>query len=176
MSYGYVYAPVSGEIWALDYYCKKAGHPAHPTVGGSGYDHPIDLGEGLSDGTVIRFRGTSNIKSIKVEHIGNVCATDPSPWTDGVKVHMYTGYNATGTLVGTVLYGHLKERLADGTVKNKPSGSWGQYLGKLPHDCNCGCSIGIHVHMECKGGSRNSLSCEQQVYTSTWFYRWTMPV
>lgn len=186
MSYAYVYAPKSGTIWSLACYCRKTGCNSsppcgtgcdHKIVGGSGYGNPIDLGNGWTAGTDILFRGSSNILSIYVTHINNVCSGgSPAPWTYGVKVDLYTGYNKSGTLLGTALYGHLQNRLANGTTKNKPTGSWAQYLGEMPSNCACGCSDGIHVHMESKGASRNSLSCEQSVTTSTWFYRWVMPV
>lgn len=177
--YFYVYSPQSGEILSLDCYCHVQGCNTvppcgtgcnHTIVGGSGYCCPIDLGW-YGVGTDMIFRGSSNIKSIKIVHIGNVCATDPSPWTDGVKVHLYAQPNQV-CWFGEVLYGHLQNRAPNGRKVNRPSSGWAEYLGELPRDCACSCSRGIHVHMECRGGVRTSKSCHDQVYTSSWLYRW----
>jgi hypothetical protein len=82
--------------------------------------------------------------------------------------------------IGTVLYGHLDQRennAPNWSIYNYPyPNNGGKNLGKFPQDCNCGCSTGIHLHTECKGGIRNPLSCGQQVTgNSSWFYRFNVP-
>lgn len=186
MAYAYVYSPVSGQIWSRECYCRYAGCPdvppcgagcEHTKVGGSLYCCPIDIGDGLGEGTLIRFRGSSNIQSIKVNHIGNVCGdTNLHPWTDGVKVQLYAQPYAV-CWFGAVLYGHLQNRqIAHGTVLNRPSTGWNTItippLGELPADCRCGCSDGIHIHMEGRDGTPTGLGCDSPVYTTTWLYRW----
>jgi hypothetical protein len=181
MPYGYVYAPTSGSVWSLDCYCSWPGCNSTPPCGGAGCDHvivggagfccPIDVGGG-SDGTVISFRANSVVQSIQIERISNVCSSGSSPWTDGIKVHMYRYPNAV-CYMGTVLYGHLRDRTADNQTINRGGSDWNQYLGMLPSDCACGCSSGIHIHMETNVGSRNSRTCGASVYEGTsWLYNW----
>lgn len=178
-----VYAPVSGQLKSLDCYCNKAGcnsvppcgpsRCVHTIVGGAGFFGPIDIGW-LTEGTVIYFRRSSGIASIKIEYINNVCANVGSPWTDGIKVHMYRQPNAA-CYMGTMLYGHLKNRatyVSNGQIINFP-GSWAQAVGQLPADCVCGCTTKIHVHIECNIGSRLSASCGNSVTTSNWIYSWS---
>lgn len=179
----YVYAPVSGQLVSLDCYCSKAGCNStppcgpsgctHTIVGGAGFSSPIDMGW-FSNGTIIRFRASSGVQSIEIEYISNVCASVGSPWTDGIKVHMYRFQNRS-CYMGTILYGHLKRRVrfvADGAWFNYPSGGWAQPIGKLPADCLCGCSTGIHIHMETNVGTRTSQSCGNSLTTSSWIYSW----
>jgi hypothetical protein len=97
----YIYSPVNAQVWALECYCKKTGCNLVPPCGPSGCVHtivggsegfccPIDLGGGLADGTVIPFRASNRVNSIKIEYINSVCGGGtPTPWTYGIKVHMY---------------------------------------------------------------------------------------
>ena len=157
--------------------CRTCNH----TITQSGYIKPIDIGGGWQGGNVITFYGTSNIKSIKIEYVSNICSGGtPTPWTYGVKVHLYKNPDAC-CLIGTVLYAHLQNRetyAPNWSVWNYPyPNSGGKHLGQVPADCQCGCSSGIHLHMECKsGGTRNTLTCGVQVIqNSTWLYRFTVP-
>jgi hypothetical protein len=178
-SYAYVYVPKNGEVWALETYCQldNSGHIVVGNAGDSGFGDPVDVGDtSWAKGDDILFRATSDILSFKVVRFDKICSDLTAPWTNGLKLELYTGYNATGQQIGEVLYGHLKNPLSNGVIKNKPTLGWAEYLGEMPADCDCGCSTGIHVHMECKGGNRNSsLICPQGVNTSTWLYRWVNP-
>lgn len=176
MADAWVFSPVSATLLYKDYYGCPSG-PAHTIVGGSSYCCPMDIGW-LASGTGIYFRGSSNILSIKVVHIDNVCAnTSLIPWTYGVKVHLYKFPGAV-CKIGTVLYGHLNDnRPPNGSIFDKGASSWFRSLGTVPSDCDCGCSDGIHVHMECLNtGKRTSLSCNSPVTAgSTWLYKFVVP-
>ncbi|MGQ9682787.1 MAG: hypothetical protein ACUVX9_09645 [Anaerolineae bacterium] len=154
---GYVLAPFSGEVWSKECYCHMPGcnnsppcEPSgctHTVTQGAGWGRPFDIGGALN--TVVKFYASVYVRSIRIEYVGNICAdTSLHPWTDGIKVHMYGQSGASGTYFGAVLYGHLKDRglyVSNGQVINSGSNI---SLGKLPSDCACGCSSGIHVHME----------------------------
>ena len=164
MSYVYVYAPVTGLNWGQATYCSSGG--AHTVVSCLGGCCPIDISG--SQGNSIYFYGSADIKSIRTTRVSRVCAdTTLIPWTDGVVVDIY-GQLYGQCYLGSVGYGHLEERVADGLYNSNTL-----KLGKLPANCNCGCSSGIHVHMQRTNGSSNSFSCYQQLYAgSTWVYRW----
>ncbi len=57
---------------------------------------------------------------------------------------MYMDLNGQGDWAGQVAYGHLRDWIGNGT--HNTNNLW---LGRMPNDCNCGCSDGIHVHMQC---------------------------
>lgn len=184
----YVYAPINGEVWSLDCYCHgpcaNAQPPdcgsascKHTVVGGAGEQpiwKPADIVGGIA-GTYVCFFA-SGAESIQVQHINNVCASGVTPWTCGVKVLMYRLPNQV-CLMGTVVYGHLQNRIADGYTANRPPEGWGLIVGELPANCNCGCSDLIHTHMEFNIGSRrSSLSCNPSTYvyaSSSWIYSYT---
>lgn len=163
MAYVYVYAPVSGQNWGQTTYCST-GNP-HTVVSSLGGCCPIDISG--SAGNSLYFYGSSLIKSIKTRRVTGVCASDPAPWTDGVVVEFYGQINAQ-CYIGSVGYGHVQNRISDGVYNTNT-----KKIGELPPDCACGCSRGVHVHMQRTNGFSNSFSCWQQLYAgSTWIYRW----
>ncbi len=176
MAYAYVYAPFSGEIWGKQNYCD--GTPTtpptpHTVVNTLGGGLPIDIGD-VVENTSVYFRGSSVIKSV-VTTRADVCKTQTGDWDQGVVVKMYTGYNGTGSLISQVAYGHLRNWIGNGT--HNTNNLW---LGRMPNDCACGCSDGIHVHMQCgNGGTITSLAAcaGVNVYAgSTWIYRLRVPL
>ncbi len=135
-----VYAPFNGNIWNLDTYCAGG---THTNVYGLWGSRPADLFAG--QGTAVRLWVSTNVKSVNIQRCDCVCRTDPSPWDDGINVAMFSGYNCTGSNLGTVAFGHLNNRHSNG-YHNSPNG---RIMGYLPADCACGCSSGIHCHIEC---------------------------
>ncbi|MBK6319724.1 MAG: hypothetical protein IPF51_13330 [Dehalococcoidia bacterium] len=193
----YVYAPVSGQITALDYYCGDGYHPRN-----YGNVSPIDIGGG-GGGSLI-FKASSNVKSIHIGH-WSLCSGYGSPWSDGVYVELYS---AEGTpywaKFGAVYYGHVANRAAE---------SWPNYngssvtLGTVPSSCPCGvcynpccegddcwctpicdpcncCYQGAHSHFELRNDSPVSsvnpnLYCGKQMYagdSSSWVYKWQVAI
>jgi len=162
-SYYYVYAPRSGTNWGQATYCSNGStHTNTSTLcGGS----PMDISG--PQGGAVTFYGSSLVKSIKTTQVSGVCASDPAPWNNGVNVNLYSGLNGTGTLIGCVGYGHLENRVANGTYNVNV-----KQVGTLPADCSCGCSSGIHVHME-GSGTQQAIACYNTVTGgTTWIYRW----
>lgn len=163
MAYVYVYAPVSGWNWGQDTYCSGGQHTVVSALGGC---CPIDIG-GASAETPLYFYGSSLIKSIRTRRVSGVCVSDPAPWTYGVVVDFFGQLNAQCP-IGTVGYGHVKSRIADGVYNTNSI-----EIGRLPPNCGCSCSTAIHVHIQRTGGSSQSFSCYQYLYAgSTWIYRW----
>jgi len=164
----YVYAPVSGSNWGQSTYCCCGG--THPTVWCIGGSQPIDIGTGSI--VPVYFWASGNVASIRVSHCNGVCISQAHPWTEGVKVEMYTGSNATGTKIGTVGYGHVTSRTGTGVFNVSM-----RQLGYLPYNCTTqcgGCSSGIHVHMQ-GNGTAYSFSCYQSLSVgSTRVYRWVI--
>lgn len=198
MAYYYVYSPFSGTLWGQDCYCGNCldGNPCNSggfctscgstqckhNTGISGLCCPTDIGGSAS--TAVKLYVSSNILSIRTIRTGPnddgdaLCATAPPSgfeWVnEGVKVELYTGQNGGGTKVGTVFFGHLKSRIANG-VYNSPNGIRIGYLGD--QDCNCACYHGIHTHMERSSGNSGYTyhrNCYTSLTTSTAIYRWTV--
>jgi hypothetical protein len=132
--------------------------------------------------TAVVLRTTSTIQSIKTIRTGPnddgdaLCASAPPPgfaWVnEGVKVLLYTGTGGGGSLVGTVFYGHLKSRIANGTY-NSPNLKTIGYLGD--QNCNCACYQGIHVHMarsSANSGFSYHRYCNYPLGTNGTVYRW----
>lgn len=140
----------------------------------------VDIG-GPANSSV-RMYVSSNIRSIRTIKTGpnddgdSLCGAAPPAgfaWVnEGVKVELWCGPSASGTKVGTVFLGHLKNRIAN-NVYNTPHGRILGYVGDV--DCNCSCYHGFHTHMERSGGSTNSWSYDQALSTSFWVYRWSGP-
>jgi hypothetical protein len=167
-----VYGPFSGTQGGQATYCDTT------TTHRSGVDGmccPTDLI--TSANTSVKFYGSSNITSIRTYRVGPndnnapLCLNPPPSaysWVnEGVKVELYAYTNGQG-YVGTVYYGHLKERIANG-VYNYPNGS---LLGKIgDSNCNCDCYKGFHTHMETSsGGVRVSRACKAAVGNSSTIY------
>lgn len=163
MAYVYVYAPFSGTIWGKSTYCNGSPHTVVRNLEGGS---PMDIGN-VSENTAIKFKANSLVKSIRTRR-APVCATQTGDWNQGVIVDMYAQYNQQ-CYIGSVAYGHVKNWIAD---SNHNTNSL--TLGKLPADCNCGCSDGIHVHTQAKLGTITTLAqcAGSRVYSgSTWIYR-----
>ena len=102
--------------------------------------------------------GYTGLSSIKVRHIDGMCG-DPSLWSndahDGLVVEMYTGSNASGTMIGTVGYGHMTNRLAHNTIRNFTTSTKNVWLGQVPVDTTycpgCDCYRGAHIHLQASG-------------------------
>ena len=162
MAFIYVYSPYSGANWGQANYCYISGsHPAGFLA------NPIDIGGGAA-GAAVRFY--SSVGSIRTTRNTGLCSVNPgSPWNDGVMVELYRNANAS-CFIGRVYYGHLSNRIANGTY-NSPNTL---QIGTLASDtCSCGCYSGVHTHMT-GTGTPNSFTCGQQLYGgSTWIYRWS---
>lgn len=198
MAYYYVRSPFSGIQQGQECYCGQCANNNNCNNGGrctdcgsiecrhntgiTGLCCPVDILGSASTG--VRLYVSSNIRSIRTIRTGpnddgdGLCRTAPPAgfeWVnEGVKVRLYCGYNAGGILIGTVFFGHLMNRIADG-IYNSPSGRMMGYLGD--NDCDCPCYDGIHAHMErsSANGYTYYRNCGTQVYTSTSIYRWTGP-
>ena len=193
----YIWSPFSGALKGQDCYCNNCanGNPCtdsggfctvcgssqctHP-VGINGLCCPMDIFGGA--GTAVILRVSVAIQSIRTTRTGPnddgdpLCASAPPPgfaWVnEGVRVQLYTGTGGGGTLVGTVFYGHLTSRIANG-IYNSPNLKTMGYLGN--QDCNCSCYKGIHVHMARSSGN-NGYSyhhyCSFPLNTFHVIYRW----
>lgn len=159
----YVYAPFTGEVWGKDYYCNGTPHKIVDNLGGGA---PIDIGD-VAEGTIIRFSASSQVRSIRTRR-APVCRSQTGDWNQGVIVDMYAEQYAR-CYIGTVSYGHVRNWISDGTYNTR-----NKMLGVLPHDCRCGCSDGIHVHMQCGRGTRTGVQACADKYVnggSSWIYR-----
>lgn len=156
----YVYSPLTGYTTSEienNEYCDGVGGGPHSITGGSGFDRPIDVG--FLDGAPYYYSRqldlvvSSNIQSAVFTQSTNMCSSDPgSPWNTAVDLKLYTGTGGTGSLIGTVRYGHVDGARSPGT-ENYP-GSTTYVVGSAPlNNCGCGCYNGVHVHMEAKAGS-----------------------
>lgn len=218
MAYYYVYCPFSGAShWGTDCYCgtcdngnacNNAGNCTACGAGDADCTHnsgitglccPVDIGGGAN--VSVKCYVSSNIRSIRTKLTGPnndgdlLCGTAPPAafaWVnEGVKVELYCGQNATGTFIGTVFYGHVRNRqVQNNVVYNYPHGKLLGYLGNLdcctcqtpcanpvPNNCKCACYKGIHVHMErsSTNGYTYKRNCNTGITTSSPMYRWTGP-
>lgn len=169
MAYAIVYSPFNGTQGGQNNYCDGTAH------------NPGVLCCGESDlygyqSQYVYFRA-GYVKSIRTTRVSGLCLNPPGPpneWVDeGVKVEMFCNENGGGVFVGTVYYGHLVNRIANG-LYNYPDGL---YLGRLGSVAPGGCYGTIfHVHMECdQNGYRYPRNCSVPIYTSTPIYRWIVP-
>lgn|GEM_PF-5911190 len=159
----YIYAPVTGYNWGQATYCSS-GNP-HTVVSVLGGCCPIDISG--SAGSILRFYGSSAIQSIRTRQVTGVCRVDPAPWTDGVVVDFYALPNGQ-QYIGSVGYGHVRNRVNNGIYNVNTL-----QIGDLPPDCACGCSSGVHVHIQFSGGITRNFSCNETLYAgSTWIARW----
>lgn len=174
MAYVYVYSPVTGTLWNVDTYSDGSDHIAPYSLGGC---CPMDVG--ASEGTYVRFYGSSLVQSVKTTQVGGVCKTDPAPWENGVIVDFYRYPNAS-SWIGRVGYGHLRSR-----VQNNIYNSRTVYVGVIPNNlcstpAKC-CSIGEHIHFQRTGGESRYFDPNQvhnYIYNFTagqsWVYRWSI--
>lgn len=167
MPYAYVYAPVTGQNWGQETYCYT-GDP-HTVVSCLGGCCPLDISG--SAGNSLYFYGSSIIQSIETRRVSGVCAVDPAPWDYGVVVDFFAEPNAQ-CYIASVGYGHVQDRVSNGVYNTRSL-----RIGELPPDCNCGCSDGVHVHMQfdLRGGlgDTRNFYCYQTLYAgSTWLCHW----
>lgn len=159
----YVYAPVTGKNWGQATYCSDG--QSHTVVSALGGCCPLDVNGSATN--PLYFYGSSTIQSIRTTQVTGVCRVDPAPWTNGVVVDFYALPNAQ-CYIGSVGYGHIQNQVPNGVYNVRSL-----KIGELPPDCACGCSSGVHVHIQCTGGSPASFSCYQWLYAgSTWIYSW----
>jgi hypothetical protein len=164
MAYIYVYAPCTGTSGPQSTYCNGTAHTVVSCIGGSS---PLDVMTfAIKE---VWLHATSLAPMCKTTQCNGVCATAGAPWTYGIKVDLYLDFAATQYL-GTVGYGHVENRIANGTYDCRS----GLKLGTLPRDCACGCSSGIHCHMQGNGTAQSFGNCTGTALTkgSTWIYRW----
>lgn len=124
---------------------------------------PEDIG--AAEKTQVYFSASNYVLSIRFvwQRICQTLGTEAA--TEALEVRMYSQPNAGGTLLGRVLYGHVTNRVADGTVRNISSygNNWDNMpsIGTVaPGASQRWCSTGPHVHLECSSnGWRNGLCC-----------------
>ncbi len=167
MTYAYVYAPVTGQNWGQQTYCYSGS--SHTVVSCLGGQNPLDISG--SAGNSLYFYGSAVIQSIRTRKVSGVCAIDPAPWDYGVVVDFFAEQNAQ-CYIGSIGYGHVQDRINNGIYNTRSL-----RIGELPPDCNCGCSDGIHTHIQFKPvgglGEARPFNCYQTLYVgSTWIYRW----
>lgn len=170
--------------------CGNSTGGCKHNTGITGLAKPVDISGAAN--TAVKCYVNSLVKSIKTIRTGPkppgrggcpgdstnnndaLCSTAPPStfcWVDeGVKVELYCELNACG-YIGTVFYGHLRNRIANGTY-NWPNGKIIGYLGN--QNCACACYSGIHLHMErstINGGYTYYRQCGTSVTTSSNIYR-----
>lgn len=142
----------------------------------SGYFKPGDIG-GSSSANVM-LRTNSLINSVTIRQTNTLCKNSPPSgyeWINyGLEVDLFC---LTGTYIGTVFYGHLRNRISPGNYSTPLSTPLGILGASAPPSYDC--YTYVHVHMEVKSGSYspviNPWSYQQTLYTSTYVYKWTGP-
>ncbi len=173
----YVWSPITGTVTSTNCYCDCLGGCPTPTDcqsspckhGASSYwlgvwPGPEDIA--AAQGTQVYFSASNYVLSIKFVY-RRLCQTlGTEAATEALEVQMYSQANASGTLLGRVLYGHVTNRQPyDGEVRNisSYSNNWDNMpsIGTLaPRASQDWCSTGPHVHMECSSEfTRNGLCC-----------------
>jgi hypothetical protein len=150
----FVYSPRTGQNWGQSTYCNQTGNPPHTVVSALGGCCPMDISG--SAGGAVTFYGSSLVQSVITRQVSGVCATTGAPWTNGVVVDFYQQLGGR-CYIGTVGYGHLTSRVANGTYNVRTL-----QVGTLPSDCACGCSSGVHVHMQ-GNGTQTAYACNVTV-------------
>lgn len=145
----------------------------------SGYQLPLDVSS-AADSWIYAYLSAA-IASVRRVWSGNICATATGDINRGTILELYAGLNATGTFIGRVLYGHIKNRQGtNGEVINK-SGElpWIVSIGQIPTvPSGQGCYLSTHVHMEAKSesgtASRTPSTCNGSLSAGTSVvYSWT---
>ena len=199
----YIWTPFPGTLKGQDCYCgtytngsgctnslglcSSCGSTQCPHYAGiNNLCCPVDI-FGSANTPVWLYTSTA-IQSIRTIRTGPnddgdlLCSPDATPppgfeWVNrGVKVRLFTGLNGSGSFVGTVFYGHLRNRIANGTYNDPlnlstPIG----YLGD--RDCDCACYDGIHVHMARTPGNNGYTYhnyCGYPLNTNSLIYRSTL--
>lgn len=197
----YVYAPLTGSSpthWVSTATCPSGseycGTPAycHPSVRCS---QPLDI-SGSAD-QWIDFWADAPVKSIVTSYYPySVCRSSnvPPPINSLVQVDMYTQQGGYGTLIGSVIFAHVKNAYIGTLDTVNPPGQplwgrseWAQLCD--PSDCgssdccdctlpcpdDCYCWTGPHAHLEmCSASGYNTgLYCNYPMQdASTWLYYW----
>lgn len=148
----YLESGITGHISSrLSSYCPGCCH-----VNFSGWANALDWATWNGGTQRIECEPGTGINSAKTIHrLGIGCLTECSgqPQDDAVEVHFYTGYNATGTLVGKALYVHVDNILVDSNqVYNKPWSGGYLSIGWVPASACGGCYTGAHTHMQSDTG------------------------
>ena len=145
----------------------------------SGYQQPIDISGAA--GTWLYAYMSAAIASVKIIHVSGICASATGDINLGTILELYTGSNATGSLIGRVFYAHLSNRQhSNGQVFNKSGAMpWFVSIGQVPSvPANQNCYLSTHVHMEAQSGigtvSRSPSTCNGSLSAGTSVvYSWT---
>jgi hypothetical protein len=174
MPTAYVYAPFTGANWGAATYCYNGAN--HPSVVGT---LPFDIGATAQTATPIIFEANQVVNSVSISHQSGVCKASTgatAPWQNRVHVAMYTGLNATGRYIGTVVYCHAVLSYAAGTYNTRSI----TVAGIAPDTCNCNangcCYCGRHCHIELQTPNgmalRTNPSCWSTLYyAGSWIYQ-----
>lgn len=138
----------------------------------SGYQRPIDISS-AADSWIYAYLSAA-VASVKRRWSAGLCAGIGGDINQGTVLELYSGLNASGTFIGRVLYGHIKNRQGtDGQVINK-SGPlpWIVSIGQIPPvPGGQSCYLSTHVHMEGKSEagavSRTPSACNGSVSAGT---------
>lgn len=175
----FVYSPfsVSGRITGLDTYCSNGN--AHSACRGShGFNAPVDIFQSVNPAAV--FLRVTNCQSWVTRIYSSCCSSCIGyPHHQRIIVVDLYGFLNGCIYMGSVGYGHVN---MDAQVKDGQLYNMSQYPlpfrlgveanGSCPASAPF-CSTNTHIHMEKKGGSRQSLSCNADVYSTTAIYRFT---
>lgn len=122
----------------------------------------------------------TNVQSIKTTRVGGLC-TAPAGWEwvrEGVRVDLYCALNGPANAwVGTVFFGHMQNRVADGVYNASGSGVV-KTVGTIGGGNCCGCYTGSHVHLERLQpagvtGATYGFNYGASLPTSQWLFRFT---
>lgn len=146
----------------------------------SGFQQPLDV-SGSADKWIYAYLSAA-IASVKVRWSANICGGGVSgDINHGTILELYAGINASGTLIGRVLYGHLKnQQHFDGKIVNKSGAMpWFVSIGQVPSTpAGQTCYLSTHLHMEGRsetgGVSRHASGCNGWLSAATSVvYSWT---
>jgi hypothetical protein len=208
----YVYSPHSGQLIASDCYCYRRVSPCasngcnsgnyckdstncvscggscfcntccrHVIVGGGiGNCCPLDIS--AASGSLIYAYMSRNIYSVKLLLYTGVCNRYTGDINNGVTVELYTGFNATGTKLGSVLFAHVSNITSNiGNVINitQFGNPWSVFIGTVPSvPGGQSCYLSTHTHFSAQAQSgaslgRTGLGCGSNVgAASTAIYWW----
>lgn len=127
----------------------------HKLVGPSGNTLPLDIAASAS--SWIYAYMSAGIASVKIVHTDGVCSTATGDITRGTYLEAYTGSNASGKKLGSLLYGHLQNRQhPNNHIINKSCCTypWFVSIGQVPSvPANQTCYLSTHVHHNIKAES-----------------------
>lgn len=154
----------------------------HTVVGeNSGYCCPLDI-KASQDQWIYAYL-SGGIGSVKLVWMDAVCLNYTGEINQGVYLEAYTGLNATGTKLGRLLYGHVKNRKPNNSIWNRVCCDypWFVTIGQVPaYPGQQKCYGGPHTHFSIKGepgvgvSRMSTQNCGATVYAGqTPIYWWT---